>query len=387
MKYLEEWVIGLRREFHKHPEIAFNEVQTAAKIADILRELGLEVKTGYAGTGVAGILKGGNDGPTLGLRADIDALPIQEKNDVEYKSRIDGMMHACGHDAHTAILLGVARYIIDNDLVERINGNVKFIFQPAEEGVRGAKAIIKEGILEEPHVDCVLGCHVSNEMETGEAGFFDSVSHASSDRFRAVFIDKGAHAARPHKTNDTILAACFFATQIQTIMSRNIDPIDSGVVSIGVIQGGSAANILPEKVLLEGTVRSFNENVRKTIKKRLAGFADSIKTAYDLDRVDYQYTDGCPPCVNTPEATKLLREAAAEVLQPNRLKTIQPGMGAEDFAYYSIERPSAIFKLGTSNQPAGENKEGHTPLFDIDESALFNGVKIFVSAIEKFFNE
>ena len=384
MEALEKWVIERRREFHRYPEIAFREEKTAGKVAAILNELSLEVKTGFAGTGVTALLRGKEGGKTLGLRADMDALPIEEKNEVEYRSEVPGVMHACGHDAHTAVLLGVAKHIVDNELQKNIKGNIKFIFQPAEEGVRGARAIIKEGVLENPSVDAVYACHVSNDLPSGEIGLYEHISNASSDRFNLTARAKGGHAAYPEKTSDAILASCFFVTQIQSIVSRNIDPTESAVVSVGVLEGGTASNILPDEVSLHGTVRAFSETTRLLARRRLRDFAYALKQSFALEGVDFEYVDGCPPCKNDPEAVSLVRSAAEEIVGEDRTKFLRPKMGAEDFAYFAEKKPAAFFRLGTGNKETGITGGGHQPYFEIDEGALITGVRVFLRAAEKY---
>ena len=314
----------------------------------------------------------------------MDALPIEEKNEVDYRSRIEGVMHACGHDAHMAVMLGVARYVVDNKLREGLKGNVRFIFQPAEEGVRGARAMIQDGVLENPHVDLLLTCHVTNDLPAGEVGIYESISNASSDRFTVRVRGSGAHAAHPHRSSDAVLAACFFVTQIQSIVSRNVDPTESAVVSVGVIRGGTAANILPEEVEIRGTVRAFNEEIRLLVRGRLMDFARALKESHALEEVDLEYIDGCPPCVNDPEAIALLRSAAEEVVGSEGVKTLQPKMGAEDFAFYAAERPSALMRLGTDNPATEPTGRGHSPLFNIEEGALITGVKIFTEALRRY---
>ncbi len=386
MDEFKKWLTALRRDFHMHPELAFEEKRTSKIAAEILEGLKLEVKTGFAGTGVTGLLRGKKPGRTVALRADMDALPIQEKNDVGYKSVVPGIMHACGHDAHTAILLGAAKKLAESGISEKLDGNVKFIFQPAEEGVRGAKAIIEEGVMENPPVDAAFAIHVSNDYPCGIIGLYEKISNASSDRFKAVIRGKGCHAAAPDKGSDAILAACHFVTQIQSIVSRNLDPTESGVVSVGIIRGGTAANILPEEVVIEGTARAFREDVRRVIKRSLARFAGSLAAAFDLNGVDYEYTEGCPPCVNSPEAVAAAMAAAEKVVGAESVKIIEPKMGAEDFAYYAEKAPSALIRLGTANREKGITGEGHGPYFDIDEEALIIGVDVFVETVREYFS-
>ncbi len=383
-KKLETWVRKLRRQFHMHPETAFEEYRTSARVAEILGGLGMEVRTGFAGTGVTGLLGCREAGPVIALRADMDALPLEEKTGACYGSKVPGVMHACGHDAHTAILLGTARNIADNRIHEGLRGSIKFVFQPAEEGVRGAKAIIEEGALRDPAPDISLACHVTNDLECGKIGVYSSVSNASSDRFKVTVRGRGGHAAYPDQCADAIVASCYFVTQIQSIVARNVDPTEAAVVSVGVISGGTASNILPESVVLKGTVRAFREKVRLLERRRLFDFAKGLKKSFRLEDVDLKYIDGCPPCVNSPRAVSLVRAAAEEVLGPNKIKVLSPKMGAEDFAYFAGEAPAALFRLGTANAGKGITGRAHGPYFDIDEDALMYGVKVFTEAVKKY---
>lgn len=385
MENLNGWVVGLRREFHMYPELAFQEKRTAARVSEILEGLGLEVKTGIGGTGVSGLLRGGSPGRTIAFRADMDALPLQEKNDVDYKSTVPGIMHACGHDAHTAVLLGAAKKLADEGLAEEIRGNVKFVFQPAEEGVQGAKAMIEDGVLDDPAVDSAFAIHVSNDFPCGTIGLYDEISNASSDRFRIVVRGKGCHAARPDMGSDSILAASHFITQIQSIVSRNTDPTDPAVVSVGIIRGGTASNIIPEEVLIEGTTRAFREEARQVLKKRLHELADSLRPAFALEGTDCEYTDGCPPCVNSRAAVSLARKAAVKAVGSRDVITVEPKMGAEDFAYFAEKVPSALIRLGTRNEEKNITAPGHGPFFDIDENALITGVEVFAAIAREYF--
>ncbi len=387
MANFEDWVIQLRREFHASPELAFQEKKTSRKIAGILTDLKLEVTTGCGETGVTGLLRGKRPGKTIGLRADMDALPIGEKNDVGYSSQTDGVMHACGHDAHVALMLGVARYVAENELHKDFRGNVKFIFQPAEETLGGAKAMIRDGVLENPRVDLMLAAHVSNDVAAGECGIYENISNASSDSFSTRIRGRGGHGAHPHKTSDAILASCFFVTQLQSIVSRNVDPTRPAVVSVGIIRGGTAPNILPEEVVIEGTVRAMEEEVRQLVRKRLANFARALKDSYALEEVDFDFSDGCPPCANDPQAISVLRSAAEKALGPDKVRVLTPGMGAEDFACFAAERPSALMRLGTGYPGKTTAGPAHSPFFDIDEQSLMTGVRVFVTALQQYLAE
>lgn len=403
MGNLDEWVVSLRREIHREPETAFREVKTSMKAAGILRALGLEVVTGLAKTGVTGLMAGGLPGGTLALRADMDALAIDEKNDVPYRSSVPGIMHACGHDAHTAMLLGAAKHMVENGFREKIKGNVKFVFQPGEEGVRdmeaaykagipgfekvdtGAEVMIAEGVLDNPRADMAFACHVSNELECGEVGISAGAAFASSDRIRVVFKRRGCHAAQPDRGSDVIVAASHFITQLQSIVSRNVPPTEPAVISVGMIKGGTSGSVLPEEVLLEGTVRALREEVRQLMKRRIIQTACSIEKQFGLEGVSCEYMRGCPPCINDSKALDVLKRAAEKVSGAGKVKILKPAMLAEDFAYFANEVPSALFILGTGNRGKGIKGDLHSPFFDIDENALVHGVNIMVKTAEEFF--
>jgi len=381
---MSDWLIKIRRQFHKNPELSFKEHATTAAIVNILKQFNVDVRTFNNVTGAVGLLKGAQDGPTIGLRADIDALPIQELNDVSYKSSNPGVMHACGHDAHTAILLGVAKKIVASGLMSRVKGNVKLFFQPAEERGSGAKALIDRGVLENPYVDRVIATHVVPDLPCGQMGVFRGKGMASANRFELTVTGKGAHGARPDEGADPIVAASDFVMATQSVVSRNVRPREPAVVTIGKFKSGSAANIIPHSAYLEGSIRALTEDVRRLLTKRLQEIAAGIAQTY---RVTYDFTmfEGIPCLHNDNQVAEELYQISEIILGRKNVRILEPVMGSEDFALFSEARPGAMFRLGCSNPDKGLVNGLHSPHFDMDERALEIGVEIFYAAVQRFF--
>jgi len=381
-----DWLSEIRREFHMHPELSMQEFRTTSRIKEILTGLGIKLQDlPNVEVGAAGIVSGKSGGKTLALRADIDALPMTEQNDVPYKSQIDGVMHSCGHDCHTAIMLGVAKRVVEEKLVDQLNGHLKFIFQPSEEQVSGAEMLIDAGVLENPSVDRILGAHMNSDMPVGQVGFFRSVSHASSDTFQLVIKGKGVHGAYPHSGIDPIVAASHFVSSVQTIVGRNIDPKDSAVVTVGQFQAGTAPNIIPEQALLTGTVRTFKDATRELIIQRLTEIAESLEKAYQVE-VDYEYNDGVPIVTNDETVTEALFKIAAKVVGEENVYYMEPQMGGEDFGLYTQRVPGTFMRIGCRNPDKGIVHKGHSPRFDVDEASLAVGVEIFTQAVREYFS-
>lgn len=381
-----KWLIAIRRDFHMHPEIAFHEVRTTDRIVETLEGLGVEVTRFPDMTGAVGIIQGGRKGPCIGLRADIDALPIKELNDVPYVSKNNGVMHACGHDAHATILLGVARTLMASESVSEMAGVVKLFFQPAEERVSGARAMIDRGVLQNPAVDRVIACHMGPDLSAGQAGITKGQGYASSDRFTLTIIGKGAHGGKPDEGVDPIVAGAAFITQTQSIVGRNIKPTDSAVITVGRFMAGDVANVIPEKAFLEGTIRALADETRTFVIERLKEVASGIARTFRVT-CELEVNEGVPGCRNHDGVADDLMDAAAGVLGNNNIQILPPSTGAEDFAYFSMACPSAILRLGCANTGRGISAPLHSPRFEIDETVLEIGVRIFVTAIQAFFRQ
>ncbi len=381
---LYAWLVETRRDFHMHPEVGLKEVRTAAKIREVLAGLGAKFQDlPRVETGVVAIFEGQEGGKTLGLRADIDALPMAELNEVPYKSQTPGAMHACGHDCHATVMLGVARQVVASGLLRKIRGRLKFIFQPAEEIVAGARLMVDAGVLERPKVDRILALHMNTDLSTGQVGLYKGVSHANTDSFRLVIQGKGVHGAYPHDGIDPIVAGAHFVSAVQTIVARSLDPRDAGVVTVGQFQAGTAPNIIPEHALLRGTVRTFKSEVRETIIRRLEELATSLQPAFGVT-VEYQFIPGVPSTINDEAVAADLYRAAANVLGPENVTYLEPKMGGEDFGLFTQLVPGAFMRLGCANAARGITHKGHSPHFDVDECSLPIGVEIMVEAVRSY---
>lgn len=380
---LREWVVEIRRDLHMYPETLYNEKRTTQKIKDILEQLGIEAHTFDDMTGVIGIIHGKKPGRTLALRADIDALPIQEMNPVPYRSKIEGCMHACGHDAHVSIMLGVARKVVEEGLIGAMEGGVKFLFQPAEEGGAGAKRMIERGVLESPKVDWVLAGHMDPDLPVGVIGVHHGQSHASADSFRLFIRGQGGHGARPHQNVDPIVAGAQFVCALQSVVARNIDPRDTAVLSVCKFASGSTSNVSPEHAELEGTIRAFKEQTRKLLWQRLGEISKGIDRAYGTNS-ELEIREGYPPCMNSHEVVEFMAKVAKALFSEENVVELPPSTGAEDFAFFAAERPSAIIRIGCSNEAKGLTRPLHSAYFDIDEDSLLIGVQLFSTAVKEF---
>ncbi len=381
---VQPWLVETRRAIHMEPELGFEEHKTSSLVAEALEGFGIEVEKEVAKTGVVGLLRTGRGGPTLGIRADMDALPIQEENEVPYRSRQKGKMHACGHDAHTTMLLGAARVLATNpELLEGLGGNVKFLFQPGEEGFAGGRVMVEEGVLDNPPVDMVIAGHVNPNIPVGAIGTRSGPTLAAADKFTITLRGAGSHAAHPDLSRDPVLAAAHLVAALQGIASRNVDPFDSVVVSVTCVNAGSAFNIIPEEASMQGTVRTIRAETRDLVIERMEETMRGIAAAFRIE-AKFDFVEGYPPLVNNPNATRLIQDAAREVLGEEKIQEYSPSMGAEDFAYMVNARPGAMFRVGGRNEGRGIVHGIHTSRFDLDEDALAVGVSVFVQAARAF---
>ena len=374
---LKDKIISIRRDIHQYPELAFEEHRTSNLVAENLEKFGFDVYRGIGKTGVVGILNGEKDGKIIAFRADMDALPIQETSDIPYKSKNEGIMHACGHDGHTAMLLGAAE-ALSNKTTE-LNGRIKFIFQPAEEGKGGARHMIKDGALD--GVDEVYGLHLWNYQKYGTIGVKSGPIMAAADIFSITIHGSGGHGATPQGTKDAIVIASNLIQTFQTIVSRNTNPIESTVITVGQINGGYNFNIIADTVKLRGTTRAYTEKNRQLIKNRMKEIILGTEKTFGV-KIDFNYEDGYPPTINNSLSSQKLLDAAKSIVGDG---AGQPylSMGAEDFSYFLEEVPGCFFFVGS----APENHEPlsiphHCSHFDIDERALLIGSSIFVELAE-----
>ena len=378
------WLSELRRDFHMHPEPSFEEHRTTARIKETLAELGVEIReTPGLATGAVGVVRGREGGRVLALRADIDALRMEERNDVPYRSRNAGVMHACGHDGHTAILLGVARRLKETGLASQIRGELRFLFQPAEEIVSGAKAMIAAGALDDPPVERVLAAHLWPDLPVGQVGFYRGVSHAASDSFHIEVQGRGVHGSSPEKGRDPIVAGAALVQAVQTIVSRNLDPTDVGVISFGEFQAGSAPNVIPSVARLSGTIRSFKPEVRDTLIRRLQELSRGLGEALGVTMA-FALKEGVPACRNDPEVAAAFFGSAARVVGEENLCWLEPKCGGEDFAFMAGRAPGAIIRLGCRDASGRFTHPLHSPHFDLDEAVLPLGVEVFCRAVADY---
>jgi amidohydrolase len=378
-------VIADRRHLHENPELGFQEFKTAEFVRQRLEALGVEdIRTGINKTGVTGLVRGTADGPgrNVLVRADMDALPILEENEVDYKSQTDGVMHACGHDAHTAILLGLARVLTDRK--DQFSGTVKLLFQPAEElPPGGAKGMIEEGVLNDPPIEAVFGLHMSQGDPVGKISVGSGPVMAAADGFKIVIQGKGGHAAYPSENIDPVVIGAQIVVALQSLVSRETDPMESAVLSTCVFNAGDAFNVIPDTAELAGTVRTFKPEVRDHMEKRIGEVATGIAEAMQAT-VEVTYTRGYPATVNDEAMTQLAREAAIEVVGEENVIELKPKMGAEDFSYFLEQKPGSYFFVGSNNEERGLTWGHHHPKFDIDEESLAAGLGTMATSVLKY---
>ena len=372
----------LRRDLHAHPELAFNENRTASVVADHLKNLGIEVFSGIAKTGVVGRLKAGDSDLAIGLRADMDALPLPEMNTFPHRSRHDGCMHACGHDGHTAMLLGAAEVLAHLRDNGAFDGTVYFIFQPAEEHEGGGRVMVEEGLFERFPMQMVFGMHNWPGLPAGSIAVIDGPVMAGADRFEITLHAHGAHAAMPHQGTDAILAGAALIQALQSLVSRATDPLDSAVVSVTRFQSGFADNILPEKAVLGGTVRCFRPELQDALEEGMTRICTGVETSFRV-RVELNYVRGYPPTINAEEPSFICREVARQVVGSEAmLSNLKPSMGAEDFAYLSRVVPGCYVWLGNGMGEGGCML--HSPHYDFNDAIIATGIRYWVRLVEKY---
>lgn len=373
---MREELTQIRRELHRHPELSGQEFGTADRICGYLDRWGVEYERGIAGTGIVAAVKGKLPGKTVGLRADMDALPVEEERDVPYRSENPGVMHACGHDAHVTVLLGAAK--VFQSMRDELAGTVKFFFQPAEETTGGAERMIEAGCLEDPHVDYVLGLHVSSRYEAGYAGIRYGNMMAASDEFTVEIDGASCHGAHPDLGRDAMVAAGAVLLGLQTLVSRNLSPVNPAVCTVGKIQGGTAGNIICGQVTMNGILRSLDPETRTFLKERVTAMAEKTAESYGCS-AKVTFRASYPALINDDRVTDIVKETACQVLGEERVtEEREPDLGTEDFSYFAGERPSCFWHLGCADRERGITADLHSCRFDIDEDCLPVGVKIQV---------
>lgn len=363
-------LIEMRRDFHRNPELSFKEYRTTRLIAERLQNLGIEIVPWGGETGLVGLLHGVEPGPVIGLRADIDALPIQEQNDCTYRSTVDGMMHACGHDVHATWLLGAAELLAARR--NELKGTVKFIFQPGEELAAGAKGMMEKKVLENPQVDVIFGAHNTPNLPAGQVGLKDGPLMANSINIAITITGKGGHGSAPHKTHDPIMAAAAIIQGLQTIVSRRVDPLEPCVISFGSIHGGQANNVIPEVVELTGTVRTFRPALTDELAVMMRELIDHIAIAHGVE-TEFVFRQVIPAVINASDLAAWAHAPLAEIFGEEGIVRPQPVMGAEDFAFFLESVPGAFLFIGVGNTEKGIINQWHNAKFDVDESSLALG--------------
>ncbi|MBP1310011.1 amidohydrolase [Paenibacillus sp. 1182] len=372
---LQENMVEWRRHLHKNPEISFQESKTAAFVADKLESWGIEIRRQVGGHGVVGTIRGAKPGPVVLLRADMDALPIQDEKECEYRSSVDGAMHACGHDGHTSALLGTAYYFSLNR--DELQGEIRLLFQPAEELLPGgAVSVIKDGVLE--GVDVIYGIHLWTPFPVGTAASCAGPLMAAADDFYIEITGKGGHGGMPQSTNDSVVAGSALVIQLQSIVSRSVDPLRPAVLTVGTIQGGSAQNVIAETCRLSGTIRTFDEETRTVMKERLHEVTELTAATYGTT-AQVRYIMGYPPVVNDAHEAHRFFNEAKSVFGEENVQEASKLMPAEDFAYYLERVPGCFMFVGAGNPVKGAVYPHHHPKFDFDEDAMINAVRLFIA--------
>jgi hippurate hydrolase len=377
-------IAAIRRDIHAHPELCFEEQRTSDVIAKALTDWGIPVVRGFGKTGLVGIVKNGSSDRAVGLRADMDALPIAERNTFAHASRHAGRMHACGHDGHVAMLLAAARHLARN---RRFDGTVYLIFQPAEEGGGGAREMIKDGLLQRYPMEAIFGAHNWPGLSVGQVAVRSGPAYASSNEFKITIRGKGSHAAMPNLGLDPVPVACQMVNAFQTIITRNKRPLDTGVISVTMIHAGDATNVVPEFCVLEGTVRTFTTEVLDLIERRMQTVAEHTCAAAEC-ACEFEFVRNYPPTVNHPAETEFVRQVVGETLGAHNVVEFEPTMGAEDFSYFLLERPGSYFMIGNGDgsHRAGGHGLGpcmlHNPSYDFNDDLISLGATLWVRIAE-----
>ncbi|WP_031545902.1 M20 metallopeptidase family protein [Salinicoccus luteus] len=378
-KYYED-MVAIRRHMHMHPEVSFEEENTKRYIYEQIKDLGFDVRQDVGGNGIVARLHVNDDYETVGLRADFDALPIQDEKDVPYASTVPGVMHACGHDAHTAMLITAARILAAHR--EELKVNVVFIHQHAEELLPGgAKAMVEDGALE--GVDYVFGTHVSSLYPVGTLSYTYDYAFASADAFSIEIEGRGGHGAEPHEAIDPIVAAASLIQQMQSIVSRTVDPLKSAVVTVATFNGGSSFNVIPNTTEVSGTIRTFEKEVKEVVQQRIEGIVRGVESSFDV-KCNLNYTEGYPALLNDNEQLDYTLNALKDANYVNSCEENPPSMGGEDFSYFLQNRPGCYFYTGVRNSEVGADQPHHHPLFDIDERGMKAGVESLVKIVLGF---
>lgn len=372
-------IVALRREFHQHPELGFQEHRTADRLAELLAGVeGLEVTRGVAETGLVALLRGGKPGPTLLVRADMDGLPIHELNESEYRSQHHGVMHACGHDAHMAMQMGAVKLLAARRA--ELAGNVKFVFQPAEEGPGGAKPMIDAGVMENPHVDAAIGYHIWNNLPVGQIGITEGPCMANTDVFHMEIHGRGGHGAMPHLSVDSVVVAAHVITALQSIVSRNVSPLEQAVVTVGKVQAGDRHNIIAHTAHMSGTARSFSPEIGALLPKRVEQVSKHVCEAFGAT-CHLHYENVYPATVNDAGMCKRVWDSAVKAIGADNVVAAAPSMGGEDMSYFLQAVPGCYFFIGSANPAKGIDVPHHHPAFQIDEDALAIGTRVITQAV------